>query len=401
MNEEIKINKKKIAIELTIALVMIGFIVVAMIIKGSREKAVNEIAESATNHSVSINNDKLYNNMPPVPAAENINKLDETELKAALSSNQMIKLETESGITVYVNNYNDTQRFKSAVSFNESEIDKIIYSEILSGYCTEEEANHDVAAKNDIVSINYAGTIDGTAFDGGTDEGVLLTLGEGHFLEDFEEGVIGMKVGETKDVPVTFPENYGAAELAGKKAIFKITLNEITGTKNYPEELTDKIADEATGGRYKTAEDLRQYYKDQYIGKLVDQFIQGTACVSDIPEADVVKIYDQQLKYYATQAESQGVNVETLLSYYGETVDQLKNEVMENSANEVRLGLLYEAIAKDLELTVEEGDYDKLAKDNGYDDIESLYNAVGIDPEYATKFILRDKVNKELFSMAN
>ena len=62
---------------------------------------------------------------------------------------------------------------------------------------------------------------------------------------------------------------------------------------------------------------------------------------------------------------------------------------------------LIEQMAKDLELTVEEGDYDKLAKDNGYDDIESLYNAVGIDPEYATKFILRDKVNKELFSMAN
>ena len=401
MNDEIKINKKKFAIELTIALVMIGFIVVAMMIKGSQEKAENELADSAKNHSVSINNDELYNNVPPVPPAEYINSLNESDLKAALSENSMIKLETDSGIAVYVNNYRDTERFKSAVSFNESEIDKIIYSEVLSGYCTEEEANHDVAAKNDVVSINYAGTIDGTAFDGGTDEGVLLTIGEGHYIDGFEEGIIGMKVGETKDVPVTFPENYGAAELAGKNAIFKITLNEITGTKNYPEELTDKIADEATGGRYKTAEELRQYYKDQYIGKLVDQFIQGTACVSDIPEDDVIKIYDQQVKYYANQAESQGVNVATLLSFYGQTVDQLKNELMQNAANEVRLGLLYEAMAKDLEITIEDNDYAKLAKDNGYDDIESLYNAVGIDPEYAAKFILRDKVNKKLFSMAN
>jgi trigger factor len=400
MNEEIKINKKKLTIELTIALAMIIFIVVAMIIQDSREKAENEIADSALNHSVSINNDDLYNNTPPVPSAEYINSLNESELKAALSENSMIKLETESGIVVYVNNYRDSERFKSAVSFNESEIEKIIYSEILSGYSTEEEANHDVAAKNDIVSINYAGSIDGTPFEGGSEDGALLTIGEGHYLEEFENGLIGMKVGETKDVPVTFPENYGATDLAGKKAIFKITLNEITGTKIYPEKLTDEIANEVSGGRYQTAEDLRQYYKDQYIGKLVDHFIQGTACVSDIPEEDTIKIYDQQLNYYATQAENQGTNVATLLSFYGRTVDQLKHELMENAANEVRLGLLYEAMAKDLDITLEDNDYVTLAKNNGYEDPEAFYDSIGIDKDYAGKFILRDKVNKKLFSMA-
>ncbi len=403
MNDEIKINKKKVAIELTIALVMIGFIVVAMMIKGSQEKAVNEIAESAANYSnsVSVNNDALFDNMPAIPAAELINSLNESELKAALSENSMIKLETDSGYTVYVKNYKDIERFKSAVSFNESEIDSIIYSEVLSGYSTEEEANHDVAAKYDIVSINYAGSIDGTAFDGGTDEGVLLTIGEGHYLAEFEDGLIGMKVGETKDVPVTFPENYGSADLAGKKAVFKITLNEITGTKVFPEELTDEIADEVSGGRYKTAEELRQYFKDQYIGKLVDSFIQGTACVSDLPQDDVKKIYEQQLNFYVDKAKDQGTNVETLLSYYGSTPVQLKNELMENAANEVRLGLVYEAMAKDLELTIEENDYAKLASDNGYDTPEAFYDSIGIDKDYAAKFILRDKVNKELFSMAN
>ena len=402
MNEDTKINKKALTIELMIALVMIIFIVVAMVIKGKQEKAEAEIANNAANHSISanVNNDELYNNMPPVPAAEDINPLDESALKAALSENSMLKLETDSGITVYVNNYKDVPRLKKAVSFNESEIDKIIYSNVLSGYSTQKEADHDVAAKNDIVSINYAGSIDGTPFEGGTDEGVLLTIGDGLYIEAFEDGIIGMKVGETKDVPVTFPENYGAAELAGKDAVFKITLNEITGTKIYPEELTDEIANEASGGKYKTAEELKQYFKDQYTGKLVDQFIQSTSCISDLPEDDVIQKYNQQLDYYADKAASQGANVATLLSIYGNTVDQLQNEVMESSATEVKLGLVYEAIGKDLGLTVEDKDYDKLASDNGYDDLEAFYEAAGIDKEYAEKFIIRDKVNKELYSMA-
>ena len=79
MNEDTKINKKALTIELMIALVMIIFIVVAMLIKGKQEKAEAEIANNAANHSISanVNNDELYNNMPPVPAAEDINPLDE------------------------------------------------------------------------------------------------------------------------------------------------------------------------------------------------------------------------------------------------------------------------------------------------------------------------------------
>ena len=73
---------------------------------------------------------------------------------------------------------------------------------------------------------------------------------------------------------------------------------------------------------------------------------------------------------------------------------------MESSATEVKLGLVYEAIGKDLGLTVEDKDYEKLASDNGFDDPEVFYEAAGIDKEYAEKFIIRDKVNKELYSMA-
>ena len=94
MNEDTKINKKALTIKLMIALVMIIFIVVAMVIKGKQEKAEAEIAENALNYnySVSVNNDELFENLPPVPAAEDINPLDESALKAALSENSMLKL---------------------------------------------------------------------------------------------------------------------------------------------------------------------------------------------------------------------------------------------------------------------------------------------------------------------
>ena len=104
----------------------------------------------------------------------------------------------------------------------------------------------DRAAQNgDIVNIDFVGTVDGVKFDGGEAEGFDLTLGSGQFIPGFEDQVVGMNIGESKDVNVTFPENYQAENLKGKAAVFAVKLNKIQG-KELPE-VTDEFIKEARG----------------------------------------------------------------------------------------------------------------------------------------------------------
>ena len=110
------------------------------------------------------------------------------------------------------------------------------------------------AANGDIVNIDFVGTVDGVKFDGGEAEGFDLTLGSGQFIPGFEDQVVGMNIGESKDVNVTFPENYQAENLKGKAAVFAVKLNGIQA-KELPE-LTDEFIKDATGSEtveeYKT-----------------------------------------------------------------------------------------------------------------------------------------------------
>ena len=102
------------------------------------------------------------------------------------------------------------------------------------------------AAENgDIVNIDFVGTVDGVKFDGGEAQGFDLTLGSGQFIPGFEDQVVGMNIGDTKDVNVTFPENYQAEALKGKAAVFAVKLNGIQA-KELPE-LTDEFIKDATG----------------------------------------------------------------------------------------------------------------------------------------------------------
>lgn len=98
-----------------------------------------------------------------------------------------------------------------------------------------EEVTEGSVQNGDVVTINYVGTKDGVAFDGGTANNYELTIGSGTFIDGFEDGIIGMKKGETKDLDLTFPEEYSSEELAGQEVVFKVTLQSF---KRAPE-LTD------------------------------------------------------------------------------------------------------------------------------------------------------------------
>ena len=115
-----------------------------------------------------------------------------------------------------------------------------------------EEVTEGTVQNGDIVTINYVGTKDGVAFDGGTANNYELTIGSGTFIDGFEDGIIGMKKGQTKDLDLTFPEEYSSEELAGQEVVFKVTLQSF---KRAPE-LTDDWAAKNTD--CKTAEDYKK-----------------------------------------------------------------------------------------------------------------------------------------------
>ena len=109
----------------------------------------------------------------------------------------------------------------------------------------EEEVTGRAAQNGDITVIDYSGSVDGVKFDGGTAENQTLTLGSGAFIPGFEDGVVGMNIGDAKDITVKFPDDYGAKELAGKEAVFAVKLHALK-VKKLPE-LTDELVKDKTG----------------------------------------------------------------------------------------------------------------------------------------------------------
>ena len=126
--------------------------------------------------------------------------------------------------------YADITIDASLAEVTDQDITDYINQNILSSFATTNQVTDRAAQDGDTVNIDYVGTIDGVAFDGGSDQGYDLELGSGTFIDGFEEQIVGHTPGETFDVNVTFPENYGSADLAGKAAVFSTTLNYISET---------------------------------------------------------------------------------------------------------------------------------------------------------------------------
>ena len=134
----------------------------------------------------------------------------------------------------------DTESFTlsdDATTVSDSDIDNYISNNILSNYKTTNEITNRAAENGDTVNIDFAGSIDGVAFDGGTGSDYDLTLGSGTFIDGFEDQIVGHMPGETFDVNVTFPDDYQATNLAGKDAVFATTLNYIN--EDVTPDLTD------------------------------------------------------------------------------------------------------------------------------------------------------------------
>ncbi len=217
---------------------------------------------------------------------------------------------------------------------------------------TEEEVTDRATQDGDTVTLDYAGSVDGVPFEGGTAEAQKLTLGSGQFIPGFEEQVVGMEIGQEKDLPVTFPTEYHAEELAGKEAVFHVKVHGISA-KMKPE-LDDEFAKDVSSFETFAAyrEDIVRQLTEardknaevQLENELIQQAVDQADC--DIPQAMIEDEISHQLRNTQMRMAMQGLKYEDYLKYTGMTEDQVRDMFRTDAQNTVKSQLVIDAIVK-------------------------------------------------------
>lgn len=248
-------------------------------------------------------------------------------------------------------------------------------------------AVEDRAAKmDDVVVIDFDGYIDGEAFEGGQAEGYTLGLGSHTFIEGFEEQIVGKSIGDAFDVNVTFPENYQAAELAGKPAVFKVVLHEIK-EKILPE-LNDDFAQDVsefdTLAEYKDSvkaklkeekeKEAKLTQEDEAINKVVE------GCKMEIPAPMIQSQCDAMMDEMGQNLAMSGVSLEQYFQITGQDMASFREQCKPRAEQRIRTTLVLEAIAKaeNVEITEEQikAEFGKMAEQYGME-ADTLYRVVG------------------------
>ncbi len=253
----------------------------------------------------------------------------------------------------------------------------------------------------DISTIDFEGFVDGVAFEGGKAENFELTIGSGQFIPGFEDQLIGMKIGEEREINVKFPDEYHADNLAGKDAMFKVKLISIKA-KILPE-LDDEFAKDVS-----EFETLEEYKKDlekklksqketeakmQKENKALEKLVENTEV--NIPEAMIDSEVEKMVEQFSANLSYQGLTIEKYCEYMGSTLEDFKTNLRPNAKRDVTLKLALEYIAKVEDIKVEEQDIDKKVEDlvKEYGDTantESFKNNPNIR-HYVTEQILQEK----------
>lgn len=207
------------------------------------------------------------------------------------------------------------------------------------------------AELNDTANIDFEGFIDGEAFDGGKAEGFDLTLGSGSFIDNFEDQIVGHVAGDEFDVNVSFPENYGAANLAGKPALFKVKLNTVKRTEEaklddeLAKELGHETLEELT---VKTKENLEKREETRIANELRNKVVEAVLETTkfEVPAALTDREVQNQINRFAQQMQMQGISLAQYFEMTGQTIEAMKEQMREGSEKAVKTDLVLSEIAK-------------------------------------------------------
>ena len=265
-------------------------------------------------------------------------------------------------------------------------------------------------AEGDSVNLDYAGSVDGVAFAGGTAQGQTLKIGSHTFIPGFEEQMIGMNVGEEKDLDVTFPEDYHASDLAGKKAVFHVKVNAITETQlpALDDDFAKDISEFDTLDEYR--KDIRAKLEAQaserdenaFTNAVLEKVMENATV--EIPEAMIERQIDSMLRDFEYRLAAQGLKLSDFMKYTGQDEKSFRAGYREQAEKSVRAHLVLEAIekAEAFEATDEEIDEQiaKFAPQAGKSVEEIKQTLTDADRDYFRADAIRDKAVRFLCDQA-
>ncbi len=247
------------------------------------------------------------------------------------------------------------------------------------------------AQKGDRVNIDYEGKIDGQDFDGGSATGYDLDLGSGSFIDGFEDGVVGMSKGETKDLNLKFPDDYSKSDVAGKDVVFTVKVNSVKEKQDavLDTDFLSRIgSDAATVDEYRQSvrtsleQQAAQQEKSDTQQAVVSYMVKNSQIV--LGKTDVDKEYNLGLINLTNMAGNYGIDLNTYASYYGTSLAGLHSLIRQNAENTVKSRLVLNKVAEEQNLTVQDSDLDAIAQSQGYDSKDAM-----IDSGNATEDELR------------
>ena len=261
-------------------------------------------------------------------------------------------------------------------------------------------------AEGDTVNLDYSGSVDGVKFEGGTAEGQTLKIGSHTFIPGFEEQMVGMNIGEEKDLNVTFPTEYHAPDLAGKEAVFHVKVNSITETQlpALDDDFAKDISEFETLDAYKA--DVRAKLEAQAAERDNNAFtnaviekVMANATV-EIPDAMVERQIDSMVRNFEARLAQQGLKLADFMKYTGQDEKAFRGQYRDQAEKSVRANLVLEAVenTEKFEATEEEIDaeIEKFAKQIGQNVEELKKNLTEGDREYFKADVIRDKAVKFL-----
>lgn len=342
------------------------------------------------------------------------NTEESTQTEEAVSE-EGITQEQEEVVSVYfediavddyvtLGEYKGLEVVQSKPVVTEEELDSFIQYALNSHKHTEPITDRDVVENGDIANIDYEGKRDGVAFDGGTAAGYNLEIGSGTFIPGFEEGLVGVKVGETVDLNLTFPENYQSADLAGQEVVFTVTVNSISGYVTH--ELNDEFVKELAIEGITNVEQFREYareglqaeadsnYKYNLRMQLITLAIQN-ATIQEPPAELVEKYKNVSFSQMEYQAAMYGMDLETfIMGSFGMDLAAYEEQIEAEAVETAKQALLCYKIALEENLEVTEEELNTNIEENyaamGYASADSFKEMVDLK-EYKDSMML-DKV---------
>ncbi|WP_270509838.1 trigger factor [Megamonas funiformis] len=289
---------------------------------------------------------------------------------------------------VTLGEYKGLKVAKDAVEVKDEQVEEQVKN-ILNHHAKMVDAEEGATVANDdFITLDFKGEVDGVAFAGGEGKDYPLQIGSHSFIDTFEDQLVGLKVGEEKDVNVTFPEEYHAKDLAGKAAVFHCKINSIKH-KKMPE-LTDEFVKASTS--YESIEDMKAKLREnieknaqrEADTKRRNEILkQATDNITvDIPEVMVENRVSNMIQELSVNLENQGMNLDAYLKYANMDMAKLREQYKESAAIAVKTDLMLDAVAKAEDIKVENADINA--------EIALLAATYGTTPQEVSKIIKKN-----------